>query len=60
MLVLTRKFGEEIVLGGNIRVVVNRISPSRVAIGIIAPDDVNIVRGELVETGGDEDKSEAA
>ena len=47
MLVLSRKTGEEIVIGDNIRLVVNRISGNRVTIGIAAPDNIHIVRGEL-------------
>jgi carbon storage regulator CsrA len=47
MLVLSRKIGDEILIGDNIRLVVNRISGNRVTIGIKAPDDVHIVRGEL-------------
>ena len=47
MLVLSRKIGDEILIGDNIRLVVNRISGNRVTIGIKAPEDVHIVRGEL-------------
>jgi len=47
MLVLSRKTGERIVIGDNITVVVNRIDGNRVSIGIEAPRDVRIVRGEL-------------
>ena len=47
MLVLSRKVGEELVVGDNIRIVVNRISGNRVSIGVKAPGDVRIVRGEL-------------
>jgi carbon storage regulator len=47
MLVLSRKAGEEIVIGDNIKVVIGRISGNRVTIGIKAPDDVHIKRGEL-------------
>ena len=47
MLVLSRKAGEEIIIGDNIKLVVNRISGNRVTIGIQAPKDVHIVRGEL-------------
>lgn len=47
MLVLSRKSGEEVYIGDNIRLVVNRISGNRVTIAIAAPDDVHIVRGEL-------------
>jgi len=47
MLVLTRKVGQKLVIGDNITVVINRISGNRVSVGIEAPTDVHIVRGEL-------------
>ena len=47
MLVLSRKVGQELVINGNIRITVSRISGSRVTLGISAPDEVRIVRGEL-------------
>jgi carbon storage regulator len=47
MLVLSRKIDEEIVISDRIRVVVNRVSGNRVTIGMEAPADVRIVRGEL-------------
>ncbi len=47
MLVLSRKVGERLVIGDNITVVINRIAGNRVTIGIEAPGDVRIVRGEL-------------
>ncbi|MEM9825836.1 MAG: carbon storage regulator [Planctomycetota bacterium] len=47
MLVLSRKEGEELLIGDDIVLTVNRISGNRVAIGIQAPRDVRIVRGEL-------------
>jgi len=47
MLVLTRKVGEEVVIGDNITLVIHRISGNRVTVGISAPGDVRIVRGEL-------------
>ena len=47
MLVLSRKVGQELVIGDNIRITVNRIGGSRVTLGIVAPDDVRIVRSEL-------------
>ncbi len=49
MLVLSRKAGEKLVIGDDIVLTINRISGNRVAIGIEAPRDVRIVRGELVE-----------
>lgn len=47
MLVLSRKVGQEVIIAGTIKVTVSRISGSRVAIGIEAPDSMRIVRGEL-------------
>jgi carbon storage regulator CsrA len=47
MLVLSRKEGEKLVIGDNITVVVSRVSGNRVTLGIEAPADVRIVRGEL-------------
>ena len=53
MLVLSRKVGERLVIGGNITVVVNRVAGNRVTLGIEAPDTVRIVRGELEAAKGD-------
>lgn len=47
MLVLSRKVGEKIQIGENVVLVINRISGNRVSIGIEAPEDMRIVRGEL-------------
>lgn len=47
MLVLSRKEGEQLLIGDNIVLTVSRISGNRVAIGIDAPREVRIVRGEL-------------
>ena len=47
MLVLSRKVGESIKIGDNIEIVVNRISGNRVTIGVDAPKDVRILRGEV-------------
>ena len=47
MLVLSRKAGQDLVIGDNIRVTINKISGNRVTLGIEAPEDVRIVRGEL-------------
>jgi carbon storage regulator len=47
MLVLSRKEGQQLIIGDNIVLTINRISGNRVAIGIDAPREVRIVRGEL-------------
>ena len=47
MLVLSRKIGEKLVIGDNITVVVSRVAGNRVMLGIEAPHDVRIIRGEL-------------
>jgi carbon storage regulator len=53
MLVLSRKFGEEVVIGDNIRVRVVGIRGKQVRLGITAPADVNIYRAELCRPGDD-------
>ena len=47
MLVLSRKIGEKLVIGDNITVVVSRVAGNRVTLGIEAPSEVRIIRGEL-------------
>ena len=47
MLVLSRKIGEKLIIGDNITVVVSRVAGNRVMLGIEAPHDVRIIRGEL-------------
>lgn len=49
MLVLSRKFGEKILIGDNVSVTIVRIGPNTVRIGIEAPRSMNIVRGELAD-----------
>jgi carbon storage regulator len=48
MLILSRKVGEKIVIGNGIEVVVQRISGDRVTLGLAAPEEVKILRGELL------------
>jgi carbon storage regulator len=54
MLVLSRKEGEKILIGEGIVLTINRIAGNRVAIGVQAPREVSVVRGEL---GSDAAKS---
>ena len=49
MLVLSRKQEELLVITGGITITVLKISPSIVRLGIKAPDNVQVLRGELVE-----------
>lgn len=50
MLVLTRKSGEAIRLGDDVVITVTHISRDRVKLGIEAPREVPILRGELAQT----------
>ena len=54
MLVLTRKKSEAIRIGNDVFVKVIRTGRSTVKIGIDAPANVRVVRGELVITQGNE------
>ena len=47
MLVLTRRRGEVVKIGDDIKVVVTRIIDGSVRLAIDAPPSVHIVRGEL-------------
>jgi carbon storage regulator len=49
MLVLSRKIGEEVVIGNGIRVKVVEIRGGRVRLGIVAPDDIVVDRHEIHE-----------
>jgi carbon storage regulator len=49
MLVLTRKVGQEIIIGDNIRITITQVKGDRVRIGIDAPTDVSVDRHEVHE-----------
>lgn len=49
MLVLSRKVGEEIVIGDDIRVTVVAVHGNQVRLGFRAPDHVSIFRQELLQ-----------
>lgn len=50
MLVLSRKKSEVILIGHDIRIMVVRIGPNSVRLGIDCPTTMQIVRSELLET----------
>lgn len=52
MLVLTRQVGETILIGEDIVIEVVAVGPGRVRLGIAAPRNVSIVRGELKKVEG--------
>ena len=49
MLVLSRKVGDKLVIDGNITVEVVKIQGNRISLGIVAPSDIKILRGELTQ-----------
>lgn len=54
MLIITRKAGEEIVLDGEIRIVIKEIRGKQVRIGVDAPPAVAVHRGEIYQQVADE------
>ena len=53
MLVLSRKAGETIHIGGDIVVTVLAVTGGRIRLGIEAPAEVSIKRGELIQRSTD-------
>jgi carbon storage regulator len=49
MLVLTRRIGEEILIGDDIRVTVVAVQGGKVRLGVAAPDSVRVDRREVRE-----------
>ncbi len=49
MLILTRRIGETLLIGDDVTVTVLGIKGNQVRIGIKAPDQVNVVREELLD-----------
>lgn len=60
MLVLSRKIGEQIRIGDCVTITINRIRGNRVLLGIKAPPNVHIVRGELKPLAEKPDNGQAA
>ncbi|MFN6162575.1 MAG: carbon storage regulator [Planctomycetota bacterium] len=50
MLVLSRKVGDKVVVDGNITVEVIKIQGNRIILGVVAPPNIKILRGELTQT----------
>ena len=48
MLVLTREVGQKLLIGNDVIITVTKISGNKVRIGVQAPDDVTVIREELV------------
>jgi carbon storage regulator len=57
MLVLSRNANEGIRIGNDVRVSIVRISGNKVRIGIEAPDDVVVLRDELVVEASSSDSA---
>ncbi|MFQ5822908.1 MAG: carbon storage regulator CsrA [bacterium] len=57
MLVLTRKLGETIVIGDNIVIKVVDIHGKQIRLGIEAPTEISIFRGEIYERIQEENKN---
>ena len=49
MLVLTRRLGESITIGDNVKIIVVEIDRNQVKVGIEAPREIEIYREELYE-----------
>jgi carbon storage regulator len=49
MLILTRKINEEIIINSEIRIKIISISENQIKIGISAPENMEILRGEIFE-----------
>ena len=53
MLVMRRKAGESVVIGGEIEIEVLEVGPTRVKLGIQAPTELSITRKEVILTRGE-------
>ena len=49
MLILTRSYEQSVIINGNIKVIVLGVDRGYVKLGFEAPDDVEIMREELLE-----------
>jgi flagellar assembly factor FliW len=60
MLILTRKIGESILVGDNIRLVVLEIRGRQIRLGIEAPADIVVLREEIAQRLSDENRRAAS
>ena len=60
MLILTRKIGESILVGDNIRLVVLEIRGRQIRLGIDAPPDIVVLREEIAQRLADENRRAAS
>ena len=47
MLVIRRRAGESLLIGDNVEIQILELSPTRVKLGIVAPQNVTILRSEI-------------
>ncbi len=59
MLILTRKHNESIMVGDNIEIVVLEIKGDQIKLGVKAPKNVKVHRGEVYKDIQDENKEAA-
>ena len=59
MLILSRKINESIIIGDNIEVMVVEIKGDQVKLGINAPREVSLYRGEIFQAIQEENKNAA-
>ncbi|WP_417564426.1 carbon storage regulator CsrA [Microbacterium sp.] len=60
MLVLTRRIGESVLIGGEITVTILDVKGDSVRVGVQAPQETRIQRAEIVEAVSAENRSAAA
>jgi len=51
MLVLSRRVGETLLIGDDVRITILRVNRKKVRVGIEAPKEVVVLRSELVRKG---------
>ena len=59
MLILSRKINESIIIGDNIEVMVVEVKGDQVKLGISAPREVSLYRGEIFQAIQEENKNAA-